>query len=100
MPESRDTVLYLLDGMISWLRDVAVLATGTSHGGVRLLYAAHAEALIRQAQAMDLDRCLDVVFELMALRDSLEQFVSPRLVAALAREKWLSLHAQSIVHSP
>jgi hypothetical protein len=27
----------------------------------------------------------------MALRDSLEQFVSPRLVASLAREKWLSL---------
>jgi len=28
---------------------------------------------------------------LLALRESLEQFVSPRLVAALAREKWLSV---------
>ena len=32
-----------------------------------------------------------MAFELVALHESMEQFVSPRLVAALAREQWLSL---------
>ena len=40
---------------------------------------------------MDLDRCLETVQELVSLRESVDQFVSPRLVASLAREKWLAL---------
>lgn len=88
LPESREGVAQLLDGMMHWLRDLAVTATSdTAH----VRHVAQAHALQRQARGMDLDRCLETVFELVALRDSLEQFVSPRLVASVAREKWLSL---------
>jgi DNA polymerase-3 subunit delta' len=70
LPEGRDETARLLEGMIGRLR-------GT--------------ALAQGAEGLDVDRIVDTAFELMALRESLEQFVSPRLVAALAREKWLSL---------
>ncbi|MBI3996588.1 MAG: DNA polymerase III subunit delta' [Candidatus Omnitrophica bacterium] len=88
LPESREGVAQLLDGMMRWLRDLAVTATSET---AYIAHAGHAVALRRQVRGMDLDRCLDTVFELVALRDSLEQFVSPRLVAAVAREKWLNL---------
>lgn len=87
LPETRQDVAQFLDGLMGWLRDVAV----ASQDPAWIVHRDHAEALGRQARAMDLDRCLRTVFELLALRESLEQFVSPRLVASLAREKWLSL---------
>ena len=87
LPEAREDVARLLDGMTAWLRDLAVAAADAG----RAVHAGHADALRRQALAVDMDRCLATAFELMALRESLEQFVSPRLVASLAREKWLSL---------
>ena len=69
-PENRDEAAKLLDGMIGHLRETALAQ------GVR---------------GDDVDRQIETAFELMTLRESLEQFVSPKLVANLAREKWLSL---------
>ena len=73
LPESRQDVTQLLDGLVARLRDRAAAAAGdpTRHA--------------------DVDRWVETAFEMVALRESLEQFVSPKLVAALAREKWLSL---------
>ncbi|MBI3320925.1 MAG: DNA polymerase III subunit delta' [Candidatus Omnitrophica bacterium] len=87
LPETREEVAEFLDDLMQWLRDLAVVDADPAH----LVYAEHAERLRRQARAFDRDRCIETALELVALRDSLEQFVSPRLVAALAREKWLEL---------
>ena len=88
LPETRQDVTQFLDGLMDWLRDVAMTAAG---GPQWVRQTAHAEALRRAAAAIDLDRCLEVASELVSLRESVDQFVSPRLVAALAREKWLEL---------
>ena len=88
MPETREEVAQLLEDMTAWLRDVAMAAAGCSE---QVVHAAHAAAVREQAAGMDVERCVATAFELISLRDSLEQFVSPRLVASLAREKWLSL---------
>ncbi|MDP3723450.1 MAG: DNA polymerase III subunit delta' [Candidatus Omnitrophota bacterium] len=95
LPETRQEVAELLDGMMEWVRDLAVAATV---GAAPVTHAAHIEALRRQALVVDLDRCLEAAWRLAALRESLEQFVSPRLVAALAREEWLSLFHETPVH--
>ena len=89
LPETRHEVDVLLEEMIGWLRDVAVAASGEPS---LVVHAQHLEAVNRQAKILSVDRCARTAFELMQLRDSLEQFVSPKLVASLAREKWLSLH--------
>ena len=88
MPETRQDLARLLEDMTAWLRDVAVAASGSPD---LVAHADQAHAVRRQAAAVDMDRCLETAFELMSLRDSLEQFANPRLVASLAREKWLSL---------
>ena len=88
LPDTRDEVLQLLDGMMSWLRDLAMSVTGQS---VFVADTDHVAALGEQAATVDVDRCLDAALAVIELRESLEQFVSPRLVAALAREQWLSL---------
>ena len=90
LPETREEVLALLDGMVAWLRDLAVAATDPSEP---IAHRSYEGPLRRQALRVDLDRCLETAFGLVTLRHSMEQFVSPRLVAALAREKWLSLTA-------
>ena len=97
LPETRQEVAGLLEQMMGWLRDVAVTASGGSR------WAAHAGqegALRRQAGDVDLDRCLETVFGLVALRESLDQFVSPRLVATLARERWLGLFDAPVHRRP
>jgi len=73
LPESRQDVTQLLDGMVVQLRDGAAAAVGDA------------------ARQADVDRWVETAFDVIALRESLEQFVSPRLVASLAREKWLAL---------
>ena len=73
LPETREGVAHLLEGMMAWLRDAAVASAADS------------------SRVADLDRCVQTAMELFALRESLDQFVSPRLVASLAREKWLGL---------
>lgn len=88
LPETREEVAQLLEEMTAWLRDVAMAAAGCAE---QVAHAAHAAAVREQAAGVDVNRCVATAFELLALRESLEQFVSPRLVASLAREKWLSL---------
>jgi DNA polymerase-3 subunit delta' len=88
LPESRQDVIQLLDDMMTWLRDVAVAATGDP---APLAHWTQEHSLRAQARRADADRCLETAFDLVALRESVEQFVSPRLVASLAREKWLTL---------
>ncbi|MBI2104315.1 MAG: DNA polymerase III subunit delta' [Candidatus Omnitrophica bacterium] len=100
LPETRQDVARFLDGLMDWLRDVAVTAAG---GPQWVRQRDHAEALRRAAAAIDLDRCLKLAWELVSLRESVDQFVSPRLVASLAREKWLELQKSgdtSIFRSP
>lgn len=87
LPETREEVAALVDGMLVWLRDVAAVASGST----MTAHPEHADVLRRQAAGVDVDRCVAAAMELVALRQSLEQFVSPRLVANLAREQWLSL---------
>ncbi len=86
LPEARQDVALLLDEMVAWLRDVAVAAAGIPDAA-----AANAEALRRQAACADPARCAEAAVELVGLRESLDQFVSPKMVAALARETWLAL---------
>ena len=95
LPETRQELVHFLDGMMGWLRDLAVAAAAMPE---RIVHAAYKDALRRQANRIDVDRCLETAFELVSLRESMEQFVSPRLVAALAREKWLSLQPLTTNH--
>lgn len=88
LPETRDETQQLLEGMLAWLRDVAVAATAD------LAWVAQRDAgaaLMRQASRIDPARCVETALELVGLTESLERFVSPRLVATLAREHWLAL---------
>ena len=87
LPESREAVAQLLEAMIAWLRDVSVAAVDRA----RIAHAAHAAALSRQAASIDIEHCADTALALHALRESLDQFISPRLVASLAREHWFGL---------
>lgn len=87
LPDTRESVSQLLEAMLNWLRDVTVAGVEPS----RVAHAGHLAALTRQAASADVERCVDTALALHALRESLDQFVSPRLVASLAREQWLSL---------
>ncbi len=90
LPHTRQEVVQLLDAMVAWLRDLALAkSTGAPEG----TGTAQPEELRRQAEAVDIDHCLETAFALIDLRDSIEQFASPRVVSALAREKWLNLMA-------
>ncbi len=94
LPETRQDVTELLDGMMAWLRDVAVSAVmdpAAESEGVRLVHEARAEALRRQARTADTDRVIRAALALIELRESADQHVSPRMIAALAREQWLSV---------
>lgn len=88
LPESRHEVARLLDGLLGWLRDVALASAAP---GAEIAHAAYRDALRRQGQRVEVERCVEAAFEIAALRESLEQFANPRLVATLAREHWLSL---------
>jgi DNA polymerase III subunit delta' len=68
LPEKRQDVIQLVDSMVLRIREDA-----PSHGPEMV------------------ERWVDTAFELIALRDSVERFVNPKLAAHLAREKWLSL---------
>lgn len=101
LPETRQETAAWLDGVMGWLRDLAIAAVIPPHdeaGRSWLMHRQQADALSRQAQTLDVDRCVAAAFELMALRESLDQFVSPRLVAALAREKWLGVQSRDASH--
>ena len=87
-PEGRAEVQELLDSMMVWLRDVAVTGVGGSRWIAR---AGQGAPLKRQAQHLHPERCFEVALELWRLRESLDQFANPRLVTALARERWMEL---------
>lgn len=87
-PQTRQEVAEFIEAMMLWLRDVALAAAG---GSAWVLHDAEREAVARQAQRVDLGRCLETASGLARLRESIDQYVSPRLVASLARERWLSL---------
>ncbi len=89
-PDTRQDVGDWLDDLIVWLRDVAIARYAPVEA---LVHAAEAPAVRAQAHRTDPARCADAALSLLPLRESLEQFVSPRLIASLARERWLSLHA-------
>lgn len=91
-PESRQEVAELLEGMMRWLRDVAFSAAGA---GQWVIHEPQKAMLAQQAGQVDLDRCLEAADSLISLRESVDQYVSPRLVASIAREKWLSLFSQA-----
>ncbi len=78
MPETREGISELLEVMITRLRERAAEAA----------QAGEREAPQRRVEAAE---------RLLALRESLDQFVSPRLVATMARETWLNA---SLVDSP
>lgn len=86
--DTRQDVARLLEGMVAWLRDIIVASAGES---VQLAHADRAEDIERLARRTDVDRCLETAAELIRLRESIDQFVNPRLIAALAREHWLLL---------
>ncbi len=93
LPDTRQDVMRLVEVMMAWLRDVAVTAsTGET---ARAAHPMHDAALRQQARILDLDRCLETALELVQLRESAERFTSPRLVAAMARERWLSLQERT-----
>jgi len=151
LPETRDEAKQLLEGLMAWLRDVALCATEsgpprTARGGEGSVavggrprptesvhpaerggrapgghsrspacpgpdaggaggaeggrtastgasqYLTHrdaAAAIQRQAARVPPDRCVEAMMALHELRESLEQFANPRLVASMARETWL-----------
>jgi len=70
LPETRDDVGQLIEEMVQWLRAQAVRDAGAG---------------------ADTEPAIAAVFELLSLRESLDQFANPKLVASLAREHWLSL---------
>lgn len=87
--ETREEATELLDEMVAWLRDLALMRVGST---LPLVHAAHQDALAKQAQRVDPEQCLEALEKVLALRDSIEeQFLSPRLVGMVAREQWLNL---------
>ncbi len=91
LPENRDQLAGRLDGLMSWLRDVAVTAVGGTQAVAHMGYQTALEA---QAQRINLEQCVQAVFAMAALRESLDRFANPRLVAAAARERWLAVYDQ------
>ena len=93
LPDTRQDVMQLVEIMMAWLRDVAV--TASTGDPARAAHPMHEAALRRQASTVDLDRCVETALALVELRESVERFVSPRLVAAMARERWLALQERT-----
>jgi len=89
----RQKLSKWLAASILWLRDVAV----TSCGGEGLV--SHQDELTsihQQAQQLNRERCVEVACQCIELLESLEQFVSPRLIGTLLREHWLSLLTEGV----
>jgi hypothetical protein len=90
LPETREEATELLDEMTAWLRDLTLTRVGA--GSLPLAHPAHQAALAKQALRVDSEQCLELLHMIFALRDSIEeQYLSPRLVGMVARERWLNL---------
>ena len=88
VPKERQELARWIEASVWWLRDVAV---GQAAGDEPLIHRAAAEAIHRQAQTWDQDRCIDATMRCVALWESLDQAANARLIATLLRETWLSL---------
>jgi len=88
IPSDRKELAWWLAGAVSWLRDVAIASVADE---TLILHQESVVSIRRQSQQWDRDRCMGVAMQCIALWDSLEQFVSPRLVGTLLREQWLEL---------
>ena len=83
----------MLDAMMAWLRDVALHASQEDVPTEWNTQPGHEAMVAQQARTVSLDRCLETALALVDLRESVEQYVSPKLVAHLTRERWLNLQA-------
>lgn len=91
LPETRQEVGEWIEALLHWLRDVAFVVA--LDGDARhVIHREAAEALRRQARQIDAEHCVEAAFEFLQLRESLDHFANPRLVAALVRERWLNVH--------
>jgi hypothetical protein len=86
--ESREEVADLLDAIVGWLRDLAAVATGATS---ELIHPSQRDWFRRHAGSVRVERCVETAVDVTRLRGALDQFVNPRLVGALARERYLSL---------
>jgi len=89
LPETREHVRQWLDQLMAWLRDLAAYRTMADPSG--MTHPDAAAAIQRQAARIHPDQCVEAMMTLHELRDSLEQFANPRLVASMARETWLEV---------
>ena len=77
-----------LSSSIEWWRDVLATTVGAEE------IVRHHEAfpaIQRQARRIDPEACLSAIERCVALDASLEQLVSPKMVAALFRHEWIQL---------
>ena len=87
-PSDRRELSMWLSGSIEWWRDVLATTIGAEE------LVCHHEALPviqRQARRIDPEACLSAIERCVALDASLEQLVSPKMVAALFRHEWIQL---------
>ncbi|MBI4598121.1 MAG: hypothetical protein HY737_06975 [Candidatus Omnitrophica bacterium] len=81
LPDARESVAQLLEEMMAAFHQQAARAAEAN-------------------RAASAQRYVDAALKLIDLQESLEQFVSPRLVAALAREQWLTLQRDQVAMWP
>ena len=91
IPQDRQELSEWVRRSILWLRDVAVASVADE---ALIAHQQGLAAIQRQAQRWNQDRCLETAFKLVELFDSMEQWLSPRLVGTLLREEWLELIGQ------
>ena len=87
-PSDRRELSMWLSGSIEWWRDVLATTIGADE------LVRHREilpAIQRQARRVDPEACLSAIERCVTLEASLEQLVSPKMVAALFRHEWIQL---------
>lgn len=87
-PSERRELSMWLNGSVEWLRDVLAASIGADE------LVRHQEALPaiqRHAGRFDREACLAAIERYARLEASLEQLVSPKMVAALLRQEWIQL---------
>ena len=87
-PSDRRELSMWLGESVEWWRDVLAASVGAEE------LVRHRDALPelqRQARRMDPEACLSAIERCVALDASLEQLVSPKMVAALFRHEWIQL---------
>jgi DNA polymerase-3 subunit delta' len=88
LPDTRQGVAQWLQTMIGCLRDVTFMAAGEAGW---IAHRGDEEALRACAARLAVDRCLEGALALEELREAVDRFANPRLVATMAREQWLRM---------